>query len=627
MNEKTYSDWYNYSISDSDDFWLEKAKEFISWSEEPTIGQEGSMSERNYSWFSDGKLNVSYNCIDRHVNNGRGNHNAIIWEGNDENSLTITYDELLINVSKFSNLLKAQGIKKGEKVCIYMPMIPEAIYAMLACARIGAVHTVVFGGFSSEALVSRILDSECVAIITADVIKRGNKTIPLKKKVDEAIEKCPTVSTIITVSTYTEFSQTTKYDIDYNTAVILMSDICEPLPMNSEDPLFILYTSGSTGKPKGVLHTTGGYILYASITHKYIFDYHTNEVYWCTADIGWITGHSYVVYGPLANGATTLVFEGVPTFPTPARYWEIVDKHEVNIIYSTPTTIRSLMAQGDEYVQSTSRKSLRILGSVGEPINPEAWRWYSKVIGRNTCPIMDTWWQTETGGIAISPLPCSSNLKPGFATQPFFGITPVIINEEGEELFGETEGILVLKGSWPGQLRSLYNDKERFAETYLNKYPGYYLTGDGVKRDSDGALAITGRIDDTLNISGRLLGTAEIESALILHKDVSEAAAVATSHPVKGWSISSFVTLNNGTEEKPRLKEELVDIVSREIGSYAKPDKIYCVESLPKTRSGKIMRRIIREISNGNISGFGDTSTLSNPEAVGQIIRKLGLES
>ncbi len=623
IDKSKYDEWYAQSIADPDSFWSERAVEHLDWYKPWDKVRSGSLAAGDYKWFVGGTLNVSYNCIDRHVEQGHADQTAIIWEGNDGDSLSVSYQELLSQVSRLANALKERGIKKGDRVCIYMPMIPEAAYAMLACARIGAIHTVVFAGFSAEALTTRILDAQCSLVLTADVSKRGEKNVPLKVKVDEAVKKCASVHTVISVNTADQPTQTSKIDIDYHESIKKVSAICEPEHMDAEDPLFILYTSGSTGKPKGVLHTTGGYLLYAAFTHKYIFDYHENDIYWCTADVGWITGHTYIIYGPLANRATTVMFEGTPTYPSPSRSWEIVDKHQVNILYSTPTTIRTLMAHGDQHVTKHSLKSLQTLGSVGEPINPEAWRWYYEVVGKSECPIVDTWWQTETGGIAIAPLPGVSQLKPGAAGQPFFGITPVIIDDDGNELSGETSGKLVLNGSWPGQLRGLYSAQERFMETYLNKYPGYFITGDGAERDAGGYISIVGRVDDTLNIAGRLLGTAELESALVLHKDIAEAAVVGTPNQVKGWSIAAFVTPNIGIEETEILHKELRDQVSKEVGSFAKPDEIHFVKNLPKTRSGKIMRRLLRKMASGQTDDLGDTSTLANPETVAEIILSL----
>jgi acetyl-CoA synthetase len=620
IDEDTYHAWYKRSVEDPQSFWAEKAIEHLHWYTQWKKVQSGTLAEGNVKWFEGGTLNASYNCIDRHIEQGKGGQTAIIWEGNEGETLTISYAELLVHVSRLANVLKSRGVKRGDRVCIYMPMIPEATYAMLACARIGAIHSVVFAGFSPEALSSRINDAQCTVVVTADVGRRGDKVIALKSRVDEAILKCPSVHTVLVVQTQEEQVSFASCDIDYHEAISQVSDVCEPEHMDAEDPLFILYTSGSTGKPKGVLHTTGGYLLYASMTHKYVFDYQEGDIYWCAADVGWITGHTYIVYGPLLNCATVVMFEGTPTYPSPSRYFEVIDKHKVNIFYSTPTAIRALMAYGNAFVESTSRASLVRLGSVGEPINPEAWRWYYEIVGNGECPIVDTWWQTETGGIAITPLPGASTLKPGSAMRPFFGIEPVIVDSEGRELIGEASGALLLKGSHPGLMRDVYGDHERFLDTYLRPYPGYYLTGDGVERDADGDLTITGRIDDTLNISGRLIGTAELESSLVLHVDIVEAAVVSIPHPIKGQSIFAFVTPVAGVEETLALYGELCQLVNREIGSFAKPDTILVTKFLPKTRSGKIMRRVLRKIASGEHDDLGDTSTLADAEVVTEII-------
>ena len=573
-------------------------------------------------WFENAKINASKNCIDRHLNKS-GDKIAIIWEGDDpELSKKITYRELHEEVCRLSNVLKQRGVKKGDRVCIYMPMIPEAAYSMLACARIGAIHSVVFGGFSPESLKDRILDSDCRTIITADQGLRGSKKIPLKDNVDEALNSCPNVHTVLVYErTGANINWKEGRDLHYQENIQKASADCEPEIMDAEDPLFILYTSGSTGKPKGVLHTTGGYMLQSSMSHKLVFDHKDNDIYWCTADVGWVTGHSYIVYGPLANGATTLMFEGIPTYPDASRFWEVVDKHKVNIFYTAPTALRALMAQGDEPVKKTSRASLRILGTVGEPINPEAWEWYYRVVGENRCPIVDTWWQTETGASMITPLAGSTELKPGSATKPFFGIEPALLNEEGEEIEGEGSGNLVIKNSWPSQIRTVFGDHQRCIDTYYSMYPGYYTTGDGAKRDKDGYYWITGRVDDVLNVSGHRLGTAEVESALVLHPKVAEAAVVGYEHDIKGQGIYCYVTLMAGEPQSDELKDSLVGLVSKEIGPIAKPDIIQWAPALPKTRSGKIMRRILRKIASNEIEDLGDTTTLAEPSVVEDLIK------
>ncbi|MCB1616762.1 MAG: acetate--CoA ligase, partial [Pseudomonadales bacterium] len=562
---------------------------------------------------------------DRHLPS-RSEQTAIIWEGDDPaDTRHISYQELHDKVCQLANALKSRGVQKGDRVCIYMPMIPEAAYAMLACARIGAIHSVVFGGFSPEALRGRILDSDCQTVITADEGVRGGKTIPLKQNTDKALEECPNVHTVLTVKrTGGDIAWHTSRDVWYHELVDSQAPHCSPELMDSEDPLFILYTSGSTGKPKGVMHTTGGYLLYATMTHKYVFDYHEGDIYWCTADVGWVTGHSYIVYGPLANGATTLMFEGVPTYPDASRCWQVVDKHKVNIFYTAPTAIRALMAVGDRPVTATSRKSLRILGSVGEPINPEAWEWYFRVVGDSRCPIVDTWWQTETGGIMITPLPGATDMKPGSASQPFFGVQVGIINEKGELLQGEAEGSLVITSSWPGQIRSVYGDHQRMIDTYFSQRPGFYFAGDGVRRDADGYYWITGRVDDVLNVSGHRLGTAEIESALVLHESIAEAAVVGFPHDIKGQGIYAFVTPMHDIEPSDSLKKELVELCKTEIGAIAKPDVIQWAPALPKTRSGKIMRRILRKIATNELENLGDTSTLADPTVVENLIAHRG---
>ena len=620
IDEQQYQSMYAESITDSDGFWAKQANEFLHWDKSWDQVSNVDYRDGQIEWFKGGELNVAYNCIDRHLPE-RAKQTAIIWEGDDPNdSKKITYQQLHDEVSKLANGLKKLGVAKGDRVCIYMPMILEASYAMLACARIGAIHSVVFGGFSPEALKDRILDSECKVVITADEGVRGGRATPLKANVDIAIKDCDCVNNVVVV-------ERTKGEIDWSSRDIwyhdLVSDVPSECPCESfdaETPLFILYTSGSTGKPKGVLHTTGGYLLYAAITHKYTFDYQEGDIYWCTADVGWVTGHSYIVYGPLANGATTLMFEGVPTYPDASRFWQVIDKHQVNTFYTAPTAIRALMGAGDEFVNSTSRSSLTILGTVGEPINPEAWEWYYHVVGQERCPIVDTWWQTETGGHMITPLPYATALKPGSASKPFFGIEPQVVNEKGDILEGEAEGILVLARSWPGQMRTLYNNHERFMEAYFSTFPGKYFAGDGVKRDADGYYWITGRVDDVLNISGHRLGTAEIESALVLHESVSESAVVGYPHDIKGQGIYAYVSLMSTVEPSDALKTELVKLVRSEIGPIATVDKIQFAPGLPKTRSGKIMRRILRKIAEDDYANLGDTSTLAEPEVVQDLI-------
>ena len=592
LTEAQYRAMYDASIADPESFWAEQARSTLTWSTPFSSVVESNLREGQAKWFADGSLNVTVNCIDRHLPD-RADQAAIIWEGDEPtDSLTITYSELSTRVNVMANILKSRGVKKGDRVCIYMPMIPEAAYAMLACARIGAIHSVVFGGFSPGALRDRILDANCESVITADEGVRGGKTIPLKHNVDLAVEECPNVHTVLVVPrTGADMTMVPERDVDYAAAAINASDDCPPEAMNAEDPLFILYTSGSTGKPKGVLHTTAGYLLGAAMTHRYVFDYKDGDIYWCTADVGWVTGHSYIVYGPLANGAVTLMFEGVPTYPDAGRFWQIIDKHAVNIFYTAPTALRSLMGLGDDFVTKSSRSSLRLLGSVGEPINPEAWEWYFHVVGDSRCPIVDTWWQTETGAIMITPLPGAIALKPGSATLPFFGVEPVLLDAEGQELEGEASGNLAIRSSWPSQIRTVYGDHKRCVDTYFSTYPGYYFTGDGARRDADGYYWITGRVDDVLNVSGHRMGTAEVESALVLHPAVAEAAVVGYPHDVKGQGIYCFVTLMQGTEGTDELRQALEQMVRTEIGAIAKPDILQWAPALPKTRSGKIMRR------------------------------------
>ncbi|WP_069471468.1 acetate--CoA ligase [Candidatus Marithrix sp. Canyon 246] len=610
ISYEKYQEMYDQSISDPETFWAEQAKTFLTWFKEWDQVQDCNFDEGKIRWFEGAKLNVSYNCLDRHLET-RGDQVAIIWEGDDPAvDQKITYRDLYEKVCRLANVLKQQGVKKGDRVCIYLPMIPEAAVAMLACSRIGAVHSVVFGGFSPEALKDRILDSGCEVVITADEGKRGGRAVPLKANVDKALNDCPDVSSVIVVqNTGSHDAWKDGRDIWYHQEIEAVSADCPPEEMDAEDPLFILYTSGSTGKPKGVLHTTGGYLLYAAITHKYIFDYQDNDVYWCTADVGWITGHSYIIYGPLANAATTLMFEGVPTYPDASRFWQVVDKHQVSIFYTAPTAIRALMSKGNDPVTATSRKSLRVLGSVGEPINPEAWEWYYNVVGNGRCPIVDTWWQTETGGILISPLPGAMKLKPGSATLPFFGIQPEIV-----------DGNLIITDSWPGQMRTIFGDHQRFIDTYFSTYPGNYFTGDGARRDEDGYYWITGRVDDVINVSGHRMGTAEVESALVLHEAVAEAAVVGYPHDIKGQGIYAYVTLMADQEPSDELRKSLVKQVRKEIGPIAAPDVIQWAPGLPKTRSGKIMRRILRKIAANEIENLGDTSTLADPSVVDDLI-------
>ncbi|MBX2810276.1 MAG: acetate--CoA ligase [Myxococcales bacterium] len=622
ISRATYTKMYEASLTDPDGFWREQA-ERISWFRKPTkIKNVSFKGDVSINWYEDGILNVCYNCIDRHLP-ARANQTAIIFEGDDPSvSKHISYQTLHDEVCRLAHLLKNAGVQKGDRVMLYMPMIPEATYAMLACARIGAVHSVVFGGFSPEALADRIKDADAKVIITADAGVRGGKTIRLKANVDAALQKCQGSEFRVLVFKHTNepIQWVENQDLDARLLMNQAPTNIEPEPMNAEDPLFILYTSGSTGKPKGVLHTTGGYLVYVSLTYEYIFDYREGDIYWCTADVGWVTGHSYIVYGPLANGATTLVFEGIPTYPNASRFWDVVDKHQVNIFYTAPTAIRALMRAGDEFVTNTSRASLRILGSVGEPINPEAWRWYHRVVGESRCPIVDTWWQTETGGALISPLPGATALKPGSATLPLFGVQPELRNAQGDIIEGPAEGSLCLKDSWPGQMRTIFRDHERFKNTYFTTYEGRYFTGDGARRDEDGYYWITGRVDDVINVSGHRLGTAEIESALVGHSAVAEAAVVGYPDDIKGQGIYCYVTVKSHIEESDTLRDELVQWVRQEIGPFAKPDFIQWAGGLPKTRSGKIMRRILRKIAANEYEALGDTSTLADPTVVDDLI-------
>ena len=620
-NEK-YLQEYERSINDPENFWAEHGQR-IDWIKPYTRIKDVSYSEKDLhiKWFYDGTLNVSSNCLDRHIEK-RGDQTAIIWEGDDpKEDKRISFKELHSEVCKFANALKELGVKKGDRVTIYMPMIPEAAVAMLACARVGAIHSVVFGGFSPDALAGRIQDCDSSLIITADEGIRGGKPIPLKANTDAALNSCPMCKTVVVVKrTGGKIDWVEGRDYWYHDITSAQSEECQPEEMNAEDPLFILYTSGSTGKPKGVMHTSGGYIVYASMTHEYVFDYKDGEVYWCTADVGWVTGHSYILYGPLANGATTLMFEGVPNYPNSSRFWDVCDKHNVSIFYTAPTALRALMREGEGPVKATSRKSLRLLGSVGEPINPEAWLWYYNVVGDGRCPIVDTWWQTETGGILITPLPGATDLKPGSATRPFFGIKPIIVDADGNVLDGATTGNLCLAESWPGQMRTVYGDHDRFFQTYFATFPGRYFTGDGCRRDEDGYYWITGRVDDVINVSGHRMGTAEVESALVAHSLVAEAAVVGYPHEIKGQGIYAYVTLNVGVEPDEELRNDLIKWVRKEIGPIASPDLIQWAPGLPKTRSGKIMRRILRKVAENDFGSLGDTSTLAEPAVVQDLI-------
>jgi acetyl-CoA synthetase len=621
INKTNYQQMYRESVEKPDSFWASQAAEFLMWDSPWTIVSSYDFAKGEAEWFKDGKLNVTTNCIDRHLRD-RADQTAIIWEGDDPSEdKNISYQELHDHVSKMGNVLRQRGVEKGDRVCIYMPMIPEAAYAMLACARIGAVHSVVFGGFSPDALKDRILDSDCQIVITADEGYRGGKTIPLKANVDKALEHCPDVHTCLVIErTGGVIGWKEPRDIWHHLAIEEVAAECEPEVMDSEDPLFILYTSGSTGKPKGVLHTTAGYLLMAAMSHKYTFDYKDGDIYWCTADVGWITGHSYILYGPLCNGGISLMFEGVPTYPDASRFWQVIDKHKVNQFYTAPTAIRALMGAGDKFVEGTSRASLKLLGTVGEPINPEAWEWYYRTVGDSRCPIVDTWWQTETGGHMLTPFPGATDLKPGSATKPFFGVQPILLDTEGNEIEGEGEGLLMIKASWPSQIRSVYGDHKRCIETYFSAYPGYYFTGDGAKRDSDGDYWITGRVDDVLNVSGHRMGTAEVESALVLHEKIAEAAVVGCPHDIKGQGIYCYVTPMANVEPDEGLKTELIAPCVKEIGPIAKPDFIQWAAGLPKTRSGKIMRRILRKVAANELDNLGDTSTLADPSVVTDLI-------
>ena len=627
IDEAGYEAMYRRSVADPAAFWAERARRFVNWRSDWDEVVAHDFPKGRVRWFDGATLNACENCIDRHLPD-RADQAAIIWEGDDPaEHKVITYRQLAHEVGRLANALASRGVERGDRVCIYMPMIPEAAYAMLACARIGAVHSVVFGGFSPQSLQDRILDSDCRALITADEGVRGGRTVPLKQNAEAALANCPNVHTVLTVRrTGAEVPWREGRDVWYDELVPAQAAHFAPVPMAAEDPLFILYTSGSTGKPKGVQHATGGYLLHAAMTHLYVFDYHDGDIYWCTADVGWITGHSYIVYGPLANGATTLMFEGVPTYPDAARFWQVVDKHRVNIFYTAPTAIRQLMGQGDEFVSKTSRASLQLLGTVGEPINPEAWQWYHGVVGEQRCPVVDTWWQTETGGIMITPLPGATELKPGSATRPFFGVQPALVDAEGK-VIEETEaaGNLVITAPWPGQIRTVYGDHQRVVDTYYAQYEGFYFTGDGARRDADGYYWITGRVDDVMNVSGHRLGTAEVESALVLHEAVAEAAVVGFPHPVKGEGIYAFVTPMAGfNTDDAALIDALTEQVRTEIGPIAKPDAIQLAPGLPKTRSGKIMRRILRKIAAGEVDDLGDTSTLADPAVVEELVAKRG---
>ena len=615
-----YLSMYEDSIQNPSEFFLDQAKKEIEWFKEPKKGHCGELTAP--TWFEDGKLNITYNCLDRHVKE-TPNKTAIIWQGDDKNhNQQITYKELLTEVSKLANGLKALGVKKGDRICIYMPMVPQAAYSMLACMRIGAIHSVVFGGFSPEAISSRINDAECEYVITADEGIRGGKKIPLKESVDQALKLCPNVKkNIVFKYTGTDIKWNEHIDISYQDLIANMYDICPCEEMNSEDPSFILYTSGSTGKPKGVMHTTGGYLLGATLSFKYIFGYQEDDIYWCTADVGWITGHTYILYGPLSNGATTLMFEGVPTYPNPSRFWEICDQHKVNIFYTAPTAIRALIAKGDHHLDGYNLASLRVLGTVGEPINPEVWEWYFRNVGKSKCEVIDTWWQTETGSVLISPIAGITSKKPGSATLPFFGVKPSLVDKDGDEILGEGKGNLCINHSWPSQIRTVYGDHERMVQTYFTQYDGKYFTGDGAKRDKDGYFWVTGRVDDVLNVSGHRIGTAEVESAIVTHEDVAEAAVVGVEHEIKGQAIYAFVILKNSERDKTELNSEILNAVTTSIGKIAMPEVIHFSRDLPKTRSGKIMRRILRKIANNNTDNLRDVTTLADPSIVEELIQ------
>ncbi len=621
INDEQYQQMYRQSLAEPDTFWATQADRFVSWFKKWDKVSEWNFDNASIKWFLNAQLNVSYNCLDRHLPQ-RADQVAFIWQGDALDDVRkVTYRELHEQVCRFANVLKGRGVKKGDCVSIYMPMVPEAAIAMLACTRIGAIHSVVFGGFSPTALKDRILDSDCKVVITADEGVRGGKSVPLKVNTDQALQDCPHVHTVIVYQrTGATVAWQSPRDIWYHEAMAIASVEGAPETMDAEDPLFILYTSGSTGKPKGVLHTTGGYLLHAAITHKYVFDYHDDDIFWCTADVGWVTGHTYLVYGPLCNGATSIMFEGIPTYPDAGRFWEVIDRHQVTIFYTAPTALRALMALGNDFVTRYSRASIRILGTVGEPINPEAWEWYYHIVGETRCPIVDTWWQTETGGMLITPLPGATPLKPGSATRPFFGVEPVIVDERGNVLEGVAEGALCINRSWPGQMRTVYGNHQRFIDTYFRTYAGKYFTGDGARRDEDGYYWITGRIDDVINVSGHRMGTAEIESALVLHEAVAEAAVVGYPHDIKGQGIYAYVTLMTGHKYDDALKQELIRHVRQEIGAIASPDLIQWAPGLPKTRSGKIMRRILRKIAANEIDNLGDTSTLADPSVVSDLI-------
>lgn len=622
INLEKYKSMYEHSVQNPEEFWAEQAERLTWFKKWDKVKEVSFQKPVNIKWYQGGKINVSYNCVDRHLEK-RGDKVAIIWEPDNPAvpSRKINYKELHKEVSRFANVLKEMGVRKGDVVTIYMPMIPETAFAMLACARVGATHSIIFGGFAADSISDRVNDGNSKFIITADAGFRGPKEIPLKENIDTALLKAPSVQKVLVVQyAKSKIEMKAGRDIWYHEALQGVSDQCECEKMDAEDPLFLLYTSGSTGKPKGVLHTTGGYLVYASLTHQYVFDYHENDIYWCSADMGWITGHSYMVYGPLANGATSVIFEGVPNYPTPARFWEVIDKHQVTIFYTSPTAIRSLMREGENYVKKTSRASLRLLGSVGEPINPEAWAWFHNVVGEGRCPLVDTWWQTETGGIMITPLPGAIAQKPGSATLPFFGVKPVLLTNEGQVIDGEGEGVLAIGDSWPGQMRTVFGDHKRFEDTYFSNYPGYYFTGDGCRRDADGYYWITGRVDDVINVSGHRLGTAEIESALVSHPKVAEAAVVGYPHDIKGQGIYAFVTLKTSEQPSEELRQELVKTVRKEIGPIATPDLLQWAPRLPKTRSGKIMRRILRKIAENLPEQLGDITTLSDPSVVQELV-------